>query len=285
SAQISYETDRAAFIGRGASISAPAAMQQRGPLNGGVGSVLDPIAAARSEFVLGPGETATIDIVTGVAESREACVALALRYKDRALADRVFDMAWTHGQVVLRQLNSSEADAQLYARLAGAILYANPRLRAEAPVLLANRRTQSGLWGHSISGDLPIVLLRIGARANLGLGRQVLPAHAWWRRSGLAGERVIWSEDRDGYRPQLHEQSLGLVSGPAGHPVERPGGVFVRHIEHMPPDDRVLLQSVVPVVLCPPTGALADQHAQLLALWASAGPSVREPAPTAALLA
>src|SRR5690606_15143676 len=119
-AKVSYETSRTAFIGRGASISAPAAMRERGPLGGGFGSVLDPIVAARSELVLGPGETATIDIVTGVAESREACIALALRYKDRALADRVFDMAWTHGQVVLRQLNSSEADAQLYARLAGA---------------------------------------------------------------------------------------------------------------------------------------------------------------------
>ncbi|NLG76575.1 MAG: hypothetical protein GX535_10075 [Xanthomonadaceae bacterium] len=284
SAQISYETDRAAFIGRGASISAPAAMQQRGPLNGGVGSVLDPIAAARSEFVLGPGETATIDIVTGVAESREACVALALRYKDRALADRVFDMAWTHGQVVLRQLNSSEADAQLYARLAGAILYANPRLRAEAPVLLANRRTQSGLWGHSISGDLPIVLLRIGAIANLDLVRQVLQAHAWWRLKGLAVDLVIWNEDHDVYRQQLHEQILGLVSGPAGHPVERPGGVFVRHIEHMPHDDRVLLQSVARVVLSDRKGSLADQLEQLLATRASAGPASRAPTTTTSIV-
>src|SRR5690606_40724181 len=116
SAQISYETDRAAFIGRGASISAPAAMQQRGPLNGGVGSVLDPIAAARSEFVLGPGETATIDIVTGVAESREGWVALALRYKDRAVAGRVFDVAWAHGEGVLGQRDSGEAEAELCAR-------------------------------------------------------------------------------------------------------------------------------------------------------------------------
>lgn len=276
--RITYETDRAAFIGRGASISAPAAMQQRGPLGGGFGSVLDPIVAARAEFVLPPGKTASIDIVTGVAESREQCVALALRYKDEALADRVFDMAWTHGQVVLRQLNAREADAQLYARLAGAILYANPALRAEASVLLANRRTQSGLWGHSISGDLPMVLLRIGSIANLDLVRQVLQAHAWWRLKGLAVDLVIWNEDNDVYRQELHEQILGLVSGPAGHPVERPGGIFVRHIEHMPHDDRVLLQSVARIILSDRKGSLADQVEQALAPRAPAAPPARAPA-------
>ncbi len=273
--KISYETDRAVFIGRGASISAPAAMQQRGSLSGGIGSVLDPIAAARAEFVLAPGESATIDIVTGVAESREQCIALALRYKDRALADRVLDMAWTHGQVVLRQLNASEADAKLYARLASAVLYANPRLRAEASVLLTNRRTQSGLWGHSISGDLPMVLLRIGSIANLDLVRQVLQAHAWWRLKGLAVDLVIWNEDNDVYRQELHEQILGLVRGPAGHPVERPGGVFVRHIEHMPPEDRVLLQSVARVILSDRKGSLADQIEEALAPRASAAASPR----------
>lgn len=274
-ATISYETDRAAFIGRGNSVAAPAAMQRRGPLAGGVGSVLDPIVAGRSELVIAPGQTATIDLVTGIAGSRDTCIALALRYKDKALADRVFDMAWTHGQVVLRQLNASEADAQLYARLAGAILYANARMRAEASVLLTNRRAQSGLWGHSISGDLPIVLLRMSAITNLDLVRQVLQAHAWWRLKGLIVDLVIWNEDNDVYRQELHERILGLVSGPAGHPVERPGGVFVRHTEHMPRADRVLLQSVARVIINDRKGSLADQLEQALAARAPAAAAPR----------
>ena len=72
------------------------------------------------------------------------------------MADRVFDLAWTHNQVALRQINASEADAQLYCRLASSIIYANDSLRADPSVLIKNRRGQSGLWGYSISGDLPI---------------------------------------------------------------------------------------------------------------------------------
>jgi len=49
------------------------------------------------------------------------------------------------------QINASEADAQLYGRLAGAILYASATLRADPNVVKSNRRGQSGLWGYSIS--------------------------------------------------------------------------------------------------------------------------------------
>ena len=82
--------------------------------------VLDPVLATRRVITLEPDQTATIDIVYGMADTREACVALVRKYDDRRLADRVFELSWTHSQVVMRQINASEADTQLYARLAGA---------------------------------------------------------------------------------------------------------------------------------------------------------------------
>ncbi len=73
-----------------------------------------------------------VNFVTGVAETREAAMGLIEKYSDSRLADRVFDLAWTHSQVVLRQLDAGEGETQLYGRMAGSILYANPRLRAPA---------------------------------------------------------------------------------------------------------------------------------------------------------
>ncbi len=159
SGEISYETDRLQFIGRGRTLAAPQALDHSGPLSGSQGSVLDPIVSIRCPIVLEPEESITVDLVSGIGETRDLCLRLVDKYQDRRLADRVFELAWTHSQVVLRQLNTTEADAQLYGRLAGSILYANASLRAEAAVLSKNRRGQSGLWGYAISGDLPIVLL------------------------------------------------------------------------------------------------------------------------------
>jgi cellobiose phosphorylase len=262
---ISHETDRARFIGRGHSAASPQALRSNGPLSDSAGSVLDPVAASRCVITLEPDQTAVIDIAYGIADDRAACLALVEKYQDRRLADRVFELAWTHGQVVLRQLNASEADAQLYGRLAGMVIYSQATLRAESVVLLRNRRSQSGLWGYAISGDLPIVLLRIGEATSLDLVRQLVQAHAWWRLKGLAVDLVIWNEERDIYRQRLQEQIMGLIAGGVeAHVIDRPGGIFVRQGGQISQEDRVLLQSVARVVLDDGRGTLAEQVARKL---------------------
>ena len=258
--QASFETDRARFLGRGNTPYSPQAMQDSAPLSGSDGSVLDPISAIRLRIVLEPGQTAVFDGIIGAADTREQALHLVAKYQDRYLADRVFELAWTHSQVVLRQLNASEADAQLYARLAGSVIYLNDQLRADASILQKNRRGQSGLWGYAISGDLPIVLLQIKSFENIELVRQMVQAHAYWRLKGLAVDLVIWNEDHAGYRQVLQEQILALItSGIEGHTVDRPGGIFVRMADQMSSEDRILLQTVARVVLSDTAGTLAEQ--------------------------
>ena len=258
--EASHESDRARFIGRGRSLRAPAALVAPQPLSGSSGAVLDPVLATRRVVTLEPEESAVVDLVWGAGDTREACLALARKYTDRRLADRVFELAWTHSQVSLRQLNASEAEAQLYARLANSVVYADAALRAQPAVLLRNRRAQSGLWGYAISGDLPIVLLQVSDAANIALVHQLVQAHAWWRLKGLQVDLVIWNEERDVYRQHLQEQILGLIAGSIeSHEVDRPGGIFVRQAEHIAVEDRVLLQAVARVVLSDRLGTLADQ--------------------------
>ena len=258
--EISYETDRMQFIGRGRTAAGPQALDSSSRLSGSRGSVLDPIVAIRYVLSLDPQQTVTIDMVTGVGESRDAALGLVEKYQDRVLADRVFDLAWTHAQVVLRQLNAGEADAQLYGRLANSLIYANASLRADAGILLQNRRGQSGLWGYAISGDLPIVLLQISDAANIELVRQLVQAHAYWRLKGLAVDLVIWNEDRAGYRQSLQDQIIGLIAvGVEAHVIDRPGGIFVRPAEQISNEDRILFQSVARVILSDQRGTLMEQ--------------------------
>ena len=257
---VSYETDRLAFLGRTRSIVNPQALEESTVLGGAEGSVLDPVAAIRRRIVLEPEQSVTIDLVNGIAGTRDLALALIEKYQDRHLADRVFELTWTHSQVVLRQLNATEADAQLYARLAGAVIHAHALLRADAAVLVKNRRGQSGLWGYAISGDLPIVLLQIGDAANLDLVRQLVQAHAYWRLKGLAVDLVIWNEDHAGYRQRLQEQIMGLIaSGIEASVIDRPGGIFVRLAEQISSEDRILLQSVARAVIVDNRGTLVEQ--------------------------
>src|SRR5205085_10009822 len=208
------------------------------------------VVCIRRTLFLEPNETVRIDIVTGVAESRAGIDALTEKYSDPNLADRVFDLAWTHGHILLQQLNASEADAQIYGRLAGAIIYASALRRAKASILSRNRRGQSGLWGYGISGDLPIVLVRIRDHERIALVRQAVQAHAYWRLKGLAVDLVIWNEDDSVYRQTLQEAIIDLVAAsPEASLVDRPAGVFIRRGEQMSEAARDLLQTVARFVL------------------------------------
>ncbi len=266
--EISFETDRMRFIGRGNTVADPQVMRRAsdlpadlsGALSGSQGSVLDPIVAIRYRITLDPEETATINMLSGIGATRDACLGLVEKYQDRRFADRVFDLAWTHNQVVLRQIDAIEADAQLYGRLASSVIYANPSLRADAGVLSKNRRGQSGLWGYAISGDLPIVLLRIGDAANIGLVRQLVQAHAYWRLKGLAVDLMIWNEVHSGYRQGLQEQIMGLIAaGVEANVTDRPGGIFVRPADQISNEDRILLQTVARAIITDTRGTLEEQ--------------------------
>ena len=258
--EVFYETDRMRFIGRGNTVADPQAISGSAELSDSQGSVLDPIVAIRHRITIDPDETATVNIVTGVGETRDVCMGLIEKHQDRRLADRVFDMAWTHSQVLLQQLNATEADAQLYGHLASSVIYANPLLRAEASLLGKNRRGQSGLWGYSISGDFPIVLLQIGDPSNIELVRQLVQAHAYWRLKGLAVDLVIWNEDHAGYRQLLQEQIQGLIAaGLEAKFTDRPGGIFLRIGEQISSEDRILFQTVSRAILTDSGGTLWDQ--------------------------
>jgi cyclic beta-1,2-glucan synthetase len=281
--EASYETDRMRFIGRDRTIASPAAMDAGARLSDSQGPVLDPVIAIRHVIRLQPNESAQIDLVTGVAESRPAVTALMEKYYDQRLADRVFELAWTHSHILLQQLNASEADAQAYGRLAGSVIYASALRRARASVLIRNRRGQSGLWGYGISGDLPIVLVRIRDRARIDLVHQAMQAHAYWRMRGLSVDLVVWNEDDSVYRQSLQETILDLVAGSTEAAlVDKPGGVFVRRGEQMSDEDRTLLQTVARVVLVDDAGTLAEQvdrRGRADVLMPALKPPRRRPAP------
>ena len=257
----SYETDRARFVGRGRSPENPAAMDPGCTrLSGTAGTVLDPVVAIRRILEVAPDESVTVQVITGACATREQALALIGKYCDHHFAARAFDMATARRQAVLRQLSASEADVQTYERLATSVVHATALRRTAPEVIARNRLGQSRLWRFAVSGDLPIVLVRIGQIELIDLVEQALRCHAYWRTMGVIADLLILNEDYSGYRAALHDRIMGVVaSGPAADLVDKPGGVFVRRAEQISEEDRVLFQTVARVVLLDTAGSLAEQ--------------------------
>lgn len=257
---VSFETDRSRFIGRGNSLARPAALTESITLSDTVGSVLDPVVAIRCTITLEPQETAGVNIFTGVSESRDGAIALINKYYDGYIADRVSEQAWTHAQIMLRQQNMTEQDAKLFGALASSVIYSNPSRRAGQNILLKNRGSQSNLWGYGISGDIPIVLVRIQSRNRISLIKEMVQAHAYWRMKGLMVDLVIWNEDQSGYRQELHDDiMLQMPKGPDSQLLNSKGGIFIRRLEQMSDEDRTLIQTVARAIISDRGGTLAEQ--------------------------
>src|ERR1700690_1258828 len=95
--------------------------------------------------------------------------------------------------------------------MASRILYSESGLRPTPAVLERNRRGAPGLWAYGISGDIPIVLVRIDEEEDRDIVRQVLRAHEYWRLKNLAVDLVIVNERAASYASELQSMIENLV--------------------------------------------------------------------------
>jgi cyclic beta-1,2-glucan synthetase len=256
---VEWETDRARFLGRGRSPEHPVALDGRA-LSGTTGAVLDPIVSLRQRIRLAPGGFVRLSFATGMALSRDGALALAHKYHDPSAAARTFALAFTQAQSTLRHLGISSDEAQLFERLASRVLYTDASLRAEPEVLRGNILGQPGLWAHGISGDLPILLVRVVEEDAIPLVRQALQAQEYWRLKGLSADLVILNEHPVSYLDEMHIQLTALLdTGPWGAWKHRPGGVYLLRGDRMKEAERTLLASVARAILSGDRGPLSNQ--------------------------
>ncbi|HBP63474.1 MAG TPA: glycosyl transferase family 36, partial [Desulfosporosinus sp.] len=246
---LQYETDRARFIGRGRSLAKPQALDTNHPLSDTVGAVLDPMMSLRQRVKIAPGQTARVSFSIGYAENRESVIRIAEKYKDPLSINRAFELAWAHSKMELRQLNLTAAQANEGLSLGGHLLYLSPCRSDVAECIKNNRKGQSSLWPYAISGDLPIVFVRVKSVENMDLVRTLLKTHEYWRLKGLFADLVILNEDESGYYQVFQDNLRDLISmGHARDLINKSGGVYLLQKDHVQEDDINLLCAVARVI-------------------------------------
>ena len=262
---VQFETDRARFLGRGHTARAPAAVMDGQPLSNTVGAVLDPIFSLRTTVRVPPGGVTHLVFSLIVAPSREALLAIADKYRDPAIFERISNLAWTHSRVRLHHLGIEPEEADAFQFLAARLLYSDPLARPSSARLQLNVLGKSALWRLQISGDHPLVLLRLERSEDRILVRQLLRAQQYWRGKGLIADVVILNEEAASYlslSQQAIEEIVRLHC--AGLNTEQAGGVYVLRTSDLSREERSLLLAVARVILIARAGSLAEQARQPL---------------------
>jgi cellobiose phosphorylase len=186
-----YETDRARFLGRGHGLRDALAMQPGHALSCSSGCVLDPVFSLRQIITLPPGVSVTLLLWTRLADSREGALALAAQSDDPAIVDGLFADAATCAREALRRSDIDEVQAACVAHWMSALISSDASQRAFPDALARGRGGPPTLWAAGISGDRPIMLLRLDDRSQLGRVQDVLRAQMHWRSQRFAVDMVL----------------------------------------------------------------------------------------------
>ncbi|MFC3569089.1 GH36-type glycosyl hydrolase domain-containing protein [Paracoccus simplex] len=254
-------TDRRLFVGRGRTIRAPQALDDPGVLAGlapGESYTLDPIFSLTRRLTIDPGKEAVVTFWTAAAASRAALEEAHARLSDESAYENEHQMAWTRSQVQLHHADITPEEAALFRRYAALLVYPNEALSSQTEHAMGS---QSALWPMSVSGDNPIMVLRINDPDLLPVARQAIRMQEYLRMHGLDCDLVILNEQRVSYAAHLHEALNNLC-----HSMQllhsRPS-VFAVDANGLSPETRDTLLAVARVVIYAQNGNLAEQVQRL----------------------
>lgn len=251
-------TSRSRFLGRGGSLASPRGLGHT-DWAGQTSGALDPAFVLRREFTLEAGGQVRFSLVTLVGESRAAVLEQVDHFSDAHSVARSFEFAWADARVELRHLGINSAKARRYQQLLSAVLFPRAQLREEAHPP-DGTRGRDALWSQGISGDLPIVVLRLDETDFADLCRDALLAHEAWRLSGVLTDLVILNEEAPSYLQPVQDAVLSLIrSTPAEGHLDQRGGLFLRRTALIAEEDLQLILSAARVVLRVSKGPLSAQ--------------------------
>lgn len=260
-----YESDRGWFLGRGGSPRSPKVLDKTSrSLSGAKGATLDPMMALGQEIQLESYAKAEVAYITLAAESYQEILELLTRYQAWHRIERAFDLARANSERELQQLGLSSKEIDQNQLLLSLLLYPLKDLRADPHTIAANTKGQSGLWAYAISGDYPILLVKVDSQEELALVHEVLRSHSYWREKQIKVDVVIVNQRETGYDQELQAHLLQLIKRiKADMWLNRHGGIFLLRADQIRLEDRVLLDTAARVVLDGKKGSLTEQLERL----------------------
>jgi cyclic beta-1,2-glucan synthetase len=252
---VEFETNRKSFLGRGRSLCRPDALETRLPLAGRAGFSVDPILSLRAIVEVPAGASVTVCYATAYATSREEALKLGRILGKTYSDEHIFALARTSSRFELKFLNITSRQHNTIQNLVGAIYYPTALMRSQSAILSQNTLGQRNLWRLGISGDNPILLLRLSEAKDLPVVKDVLMAYEFLRTQRVKVDLVILNEEPVGYERPLHHRIMELTANLKIHePPQSQASLFILPSFLLSEAESILLATVARIVFSPTTG-------------------------------
>ncbi len=252
---VHFETDRQSFIGRSGTLMAPEILSSNIPFSDRIGTSIDPILSLQVVISISPGRSSSVSFITAYCKSMAEVTDLSDRYSARFSDDDTFKMARTSSLLEIEYLKIQSSQINAIQDLVGPLYYPTEKFKDIDDQLSQNFLGQNTLWKFGISGDQPVILLKISEVSEMEILKDVLFVYEFLRLQKIRVDLIILNEQEDSYDNRLHqlifEQTATIRVFDEGR---YQSGIFVLRSTQIAPEERLLLLAVSRIVFSPKSG-------------------------------
>lgn len=202
--ELEYETDRAKLIGR-TNLGIPKMIANSTPFSRNLGIVPDLEIGMKRTMKVAPGEKVSISLIIAVSEEKEKIEENISKYKNEEHIKRVFEISKIRVEEETRYLGIKGKEIEKYQKILSFMLFQNPTKKLYINRLSNRKYNQADLWKYGISGDLPILLLKIKDVNDIYVVEDLLKAYEYFRTKNILIDLVILNEEENIYEKYVKE--------------------------------------------------------------------------------
>lgn len=195
---VEYEIDKEKFIGKG-NIDIPEAVKDSRPLSKNLNISVDPVLAIKRTVKILPGESVILDLIISASYNEEDAKINLQNYSNTNHITNIFELSKAKTEAEAIYLRLKGKDIEKYQRMLSYLIFHNPIKKIKLQQLPQRTYSQSELWKFGISGDLPILLIKIKDVNDMYVIKDALKAVEFFRSKNIKIDMVILNEEKNSY--------------------------------------------------------------------------------------
>ena len=202
--KLEYEIDKEKLYGR-LNNNIPKKIEESERFSNNLGLVVDPILSFRRTIKIGKQEKIELNLVLSISEDKGDAIEKLNNYKSFENVKRIFEISKIRNEENARYLQVTGSEMQLYQKILSYLLNLNPLKELYINKFSYGEFKQENLWRFGISGDFPIILVKIAEVNQVYVIRSILKAFTFFQNKNITIDLVILNEEKNVYERYAKE--------------------------------------------------------------------------------
>lgn len=224
---LEYELDKERFVGR-QNVELPLAIRDSIPLTSKPKITTDPVVAMRKTINIKPSEKVTLNYIMAISNKREEAINLIKENLNDEKIVRNMNLAKAKTEAEAMYLGVKSKNIQNYQKMLKYLIYQNPLKLLMYKYDIPEEAPTTELWKYGISGDLPILLVKIKEITDIGVVKEALKAYEYFKVKNIKIDLVILNEEKKTYENYLQEEiQNAILDNGLGYMQNVNGGIYI----------------------------------------------------------